>query len=296
MDNYWSSKLFRDILNFKLSIVHCQLSIVVFCFLFFTTFGQASPADSLLHKLSTDKQDTIRVNDMAALAANCADAGKTDSVMKLAQQMLTLSDQLHYAKGQMAAYNYIGYTYQLTSNFDKAIESYNNAIKVAVSIGDKAHIIKFNGKIGNVYSDMGNFAKALEYYQAELKTAQDLGDKKIVALVTGDIGNAYEFEGDYVKALDYNFKALQMDEDNADKRSIATVNGNIGNIYVDEKNYKLALDYYFKALKVDSELNDKNSIAINIGNVGNIYGIQGDHDKALDYALKALGIDVIFLV
>lgn len=257
----------------------------------FFASAQTKQADSLLTRLTTDKQDTTRVNDLMALAANYADAGKSDTTMILANQAAALAQQLHFAKGQMAACNSIGYIYQISGNFEKAIESYSKGAKIAENAGDKMHVAKFNGKIGTVYSDKGDYAKALDYYNAELKAVQDLGDKKIIALVTGDIGNAYELEGDYVKALDYNFKALKMDEDNNDKRSAGIVNGNIGNVYVDEKNYKSALDYYFKALKVDSELNNKNSMAVNIGNIGNIYGILGDRGKALDYALKALKID-----
>lgn len=268
----------------------------LFIFLLFVScclpaLSQSHEADSLLNRLTTDKADTTKVNDMVALAINYDNSGNVDTTIKLATDAEALAQQLHFTKGEMAAYNSLGFAHQITGSFDRAIEDYSNGIKIAESIGDKMHVAKFNGKIGTVYSDKGDYAKALEYYNTELSMVQNLGDKKIIALVTGDMGNAYEFQGDYVKALQYNFKALQMDEDNNDKRSTGIVNGNIGNIYVDEKNYKSALDYYFKALKVDSELNNKNSMAVNIGNVGNIYGILGDRGKALDYSLKALQID-----
>ncbi|MGP8217337.1 MAG: tetratricopeptide repeat protein [Bacteroidia bacterium] len=252
---------------------------------------KAQVADSLLSRLVTDKQDTNRVNDCVELAAYYSNLGKTDTTLKLAGQAETLAQQIHFSKGIMAAYNCMGATYQVTGNFNKAIESYTNGLKAAETTGDKIHVAKFNGKIGTVYSDMGDFDKALQYYFIDLQAVQAIGDKKAVALVAGDIGNAYEYQGDYIKALEYNFKALQMDEENGEKRSVAIVNGNIGNIYVDEKDYKSALSYYYKALKVDSELNNKNSIAVNLGNIGNIYGILGERDKALDFALKALKID-----
>ncbi|HSY77747.1 MAG TPA: tetratricopeptide repeat protein, partial [Bacteroidia bacterium] len=269
------------------------LCFILFAFHFslFTSEARGAAADSLLSRLTTDKQDTTKVNDLVALGVRYSEMGQVDTAVKLATQAATLAEQLHFSKGTMAAYTCIGYTYQSTGNFAKAIAGYTNGLKVAENIGDKRHVAKFNGKIGTVYSDQGNFDKALEYYFLDLKVVQDIGDKKAIAQVTGDIGNAYEYQGNYVKALEYDFQARQMDEDNGDKQSLAIVNGNIGNVYVDEKNYKSALDYYFKAIKVDSELNNKNSIAVNIGNIGNIYGILGEHDKALDYALKALKID-----
>ena len=247
--------------------------------------------DSLLSRLVSDKPDTNKVNDLIALAMRCADANKTDTAVKLGSEAAALAQQIHFSKGAMAAYNFNGYVYQVTSDFAKAIESYTNGMDVAQNIGDKLHVAKFTGKIGTVYSDQGDFDKALEYYLKDLDVAKALGNKEVIAHVTGDIANAYESKGDYIKALDFNFQARQMDDENGDKKALAIVYSNIGNVYVDEKNIKSAMDYYFKALKVDSELNDKSSIATNLGNIGNLYGMQGDRDKALDYAKKALAID-----
>jgi len=268
---------------------------VLVCLLFVisnSVFAQnASTADSLLAKLVTDKQDTNRVNDLIALAGYYSDVNKTDTAIKLATQGTALAHQIHFAIGEMNACNLTGYIYQGTSNFAKAIECYTAAMKVAESVGDKARIAKYTGRIGTVYSDKGDFDTALIYYFKDLNIVTGINNKRALALVTGDIANVYESKGDYIKALEYNFKAMQMDIDDGDKESLATVNGNIGNVYVDEKNYKMALEYYFKALKVDSELNNKSSIAVNIGNIGNTYGIMGNKDKALEYALKALAID-----
>lgn len=62
---------------------------------------------------------------------------------------------------------FVGYAYEITRQYDKALEWYNKGLKVS-SNTDKLNAI-FDNQIGHVYDLMGDPKKAFDYYTEAYK-------------------------------------------------------------------------------------------------------------------------------
>ncbi|GAI36357.1 unnamed protein product, partial [marine sediment metagenome] len=86
------------------------------------------------------------------------------------------------------------------------------------------------GNIGLIYGDKGDLDKALEHYQEALKICREIGYKRGEANGLGNIGNVYIDKGDLDKALEHYQEALKIHRGIGDKVGEANGLGNIGNV------------------------------------------------------------------
>jgi tetratricopeptide (TPR) repeat protein len=64
-----------------------------------------------------------------------------------------------------------------TSQFQAALQSWQQALEIYREIGDRAGEGTILSNIGNVYADQGQYPQALESYQQALSIAQEVGDR-----------------------------------------------------------------------------------------------------------------------
>jgi CHAT domain-containing protein len=107
-------------------------------------------------------------------------------------------------------------------------------------IGDKRGEGADLSNIGLVYDDLGSYPKALEYYQQALKIKKELGDKRGIGNNLTNIGVVYSNLGSYPKALEYYQQALAIDKEIGDKRGEGKDLGNIGVLYKNLGKYQQA--------------------------------------------------------
>ena len=129
--------------------------------------AQTNTIDSLKRLLQNEKQDTSRVMQLYRLSTNYM-YSKPDTALLLAQQSLSLSNKIGFAKGEALSIN----------------------------------------QIGTVFTSTGNYLKALQLHLKALKIAETSQDQKTIAVVLGGIANDYANTGDYRRAIDYDSKAL----------------------------------------------------------------------------------------
>jgi tetratricopeptide (TPR) repeat protein len=70
------------------------------------------------------------------------------------------------------------------------------------------------GNLGNAYSALGDVKKAIEYYEQALKIAKEIGDRRGEGNHLGNLGNAYSALGDAKKAIEYYEQALKVNPEN----------------------------------------------------------------------------------
>ncbi len=147
------------------------------------------------------------------------------------------------------------------------------------------------GNVGLVYGDRSEYGRALEYYQHALRIFEELGDKIGQAWVVNNIGNIYNESSDYERALEHYQRSLRLYGELGDKRGQAAVLGNIGRIYSGRSEYGRALEHYQRALRLFEELGDKWGQAIVLANLGEVYTKLGRFREAERYLLQAIQID-----
>jgi serine phosphatase RsbU (regulator of sigma subunit) len=270
--------------------MHSSKKVFLFILFFCSLQVFAENVDSLRsYYKNTKNPDSLRLEALNDIAWDVL-YSNPDSAYILGHEELEVARSKKLKKWEAKALNTIGASYQIKGNYLKAIEFYQQSLKVSESIGEMKRVASSLANIGSLYINIGEFEKALDYQNKSLVLFRKLDMKAGMASALNNIGIIYNNISNYEKALEYNEKGLKLYEELGDKQGIAAATGNIGNIYMSLQNYDKALEYQQKSLSITQEIGDKPGIASNFTNIGRILSRQKQYDKALPFLTQAISV------
>ena len=85
---------------------------------------------------------------------------------------MTLNEvrKIGHKDAESVSFGYLGLAYNSLSDFKKAIECYQLALKIAKDTGNKDQEGTVYNNLGSAYQSLSEFKKAIEFYQLALKT------------------------------------------------------------------------------------------------------------------------------
>ncbi|MBL4581034.1 MAG: tetratricopeptide repeat protein [Gammaproteobacteria bacterium] len=163
-------------------------------------------------------------------------------------------------------HNILGATHVGLGQFDAAIESYNNALKINPNDA-KTH---FN--IGIAFGHKGDLGSAIRSYKQAINIDPNY------AIAFNNMGNALKDKGDLVQAIDSYKQAIKIEPD------FAEVYDNLGNAQKDSGDLELALGSYKQALQINPDYAEA------YNNMGSALQDKGDLEQARNSYEQALRI------
>ncbi len=164
-------------------------------------------------------------------------------------------------------YFLLGIIYYQSKEYDKAIEAYEEAVKINPK-DDSAY-----NNMGSAYANKKEYDKAIEAY----KKAIEINPKYDSAYY--NMGIAYDDKKEYDKAIDAFEKAIEINPKYADAYN------NMGNAYYNKKEYDKAIEVYKKAIEINPKYADA------YYNMGITYSNKKEYDKAIEVYKKAIEIN-----
>ncbi len=187
--------------------------------------------------------------------------GEYDRAIEAYQQAIKLNP-----KDNMA-YNNMGINYDKKGDYDRAIEAYQQAIK----LNPKDDSAYYN--MGNSYAKKGEYDRAIEAYQQAIKLNPEYDN------IYNNIGLCYYRKGDSHKSIELFEQAIKLNP----KNDMAYYN--MGIIYRNKGNHNKAIEAYQQIIK----LNHKEDSAYY--GMGISYANKGNYDKAIKLFKKAKEIN-----
>jgi len=175
-------------------------------------------------------------------------------------------------------------------SFLKALERYEEALKLWRVAGDRAQEARTLNNIGLVYSALGEKQKALDYYNQALPLARAVGDRVQEATTLSNIGRVYDALGEKQKGLDYLNQALPLRRTVGDRAEEAATLSNIGGVYDALGEKQKALDYFNQALSLARAVGDRAGEAMVLGSIATAERDRGDLLDARTHIEAALKI------
>ncbi len=219
--------------------------------------------------------------------------------LETANEALTVADA-HLGENHLEranALSNIGNVYYLTGQHEKALEEYNEALRITESTQhDEKHLYSAptNLGIGNVYYGKLQYEEAFRYFKNALETNREiLGDRHpYVANSYLSLGNLYRNKGSYNLAKENYNKALEINLEvfGTDHPDVATTYVGIADIFKSSGGLEIALQYYNQALIIYSKFLDERNPkfgAIFLG-FADVAKNKGDYPTAIEYYEKAL--------
>lgn len=277
------------------------MRILVFYILLSTSLcGFAQTSKDSLYGVwtNTTYSDSLRVKALGDLIYQNYVLRQPDSAIYFARLMYSFSDKRNYQKGRADGINIEGVGYHFKSQYEKAIEKYEQALAIRDSMGDKKAMGSSFFNLGLSHSFLGNYDRARDFYQNGLALVREIGQEEVYPRFINNIGVTYESQGKFTEALNYYSQSIKQNEKLGDTARSAPTYDNIGTIYRNQGEYEKARDYYQRGLDIFYSKDDKRGIAHITGNIGVTYRDQKEYNTALEYFNRALkvaqGIDNTF--
>jgi len=238
--------------------------------------------DSLKLILKTTKSDTTKCNLLNKLIEDEYDETvwpkyneQLGEIAKAHVEKIkstkTITDKF-YLRQLSNHYNNNGYLAMLHhGDTKKAIEWFNNALKIDIEIDNKLGMASNYNSLAVVYSNTGDKKKTLEYYYKSLKISEEINDKNNLAIVLTNIAKIQHEEGDKENALENMHKSLKLRLQLGNQNGIANSYNNLATVYSKNKEFDKAQEYYTKSLEILEKSHDKIGIANVNWNLGNLY-------------------------
>lgn len=265
-----------------LSIVLCTLNVN----------GQNQVfVDSVLQNMS-EKRDTHRLYSLTDLFMEYIYVDY-DKARSYAAEHLDIAEELGYPEWKGLSYNLLGTYYNITSNYEASIETFNKAIDAYTEAGDLRYVSLVLNNMSNSNRELGRLEEALENQMQSLKLKEELelNDEDTapsywnIGNIQSDIGNLTESNVWYRKALKI-YEKLEYEEDVVDLNY---------NLYLNLKlqdSLDEALPYLYKYIDFKREKNRMNDVAGGLDNLAQLYYEKGDLINAEKYYHEGLDISL----
>ncbi|HEY9007845.1 MAG TPA: PAS domain S-box protein [Ohtaekwangia sp.] len=265
------------------------LGLLLFMLLAVTYTSQAQQAvvDSLYEVLKTLPQDTNRVNTLAEL---CDEQSYLDNekMPAIAQEMITLSQQIGFPKGEAKAYIFLGVYNGRSGNPTKAVDFFYKALHIYETLQNTRRIAACYNNIGVIFLDQKDNEQALRHFHKALEAWQKIGFKTGMSRAWGNIAYIYEEANKDSLALEYYTKAMAIERETDDKPALGNTFLAIGGIYFKRGNLSEALQWEQQALQIVTSCGSVSRYSPIYSGLSEIYIAQHKFSEALEAAKKAV--------
>jgi tetratricopeptide (TPR) repeat protein len=201
------------------------------------------------------------------------------------QEALTLAIEIGDKKGIAASYNNLGVAYRTQGALDKSLEYYVKSLKLYEDLNNKEGIGTLKNNISTIYAIKKDYGQAMHYLEESYASFIELGDKTKIIGSMNNLGNLNLDLHLYEKAMKYFSEAYQLSKQSG--VLFGDPVNNIGNIYYQQGNYQKAIENYQQALEIELKNNNKLGLLNTVTNIGIAYARAGQSKQAQQYLSQA---------
>lgn len=268
-----------------------EKTVTLICLAFTCLFAPGqTPADSLKRELATHiTRDTLRTR----LLLQIADAlvwNNPGEALDYAREAHQLAGELQWEKGIAHALRQEGIIHYEQSDPLRAMDFFQQALRVGERFKDKAFSASIYNNIANIYSDLKQYGKALEHYNNLLAIAGELNDttNQVIALV--NIASVFIEQQHMPEGISYLTKALPMAKAIANQRFEMAIRNNLGRALAKQGNDDEALRHFEASMLLADRLGSANVKATVLNSISDLLINKGDYQAAETHSKDALAL------
>jgi len=148
---------------------------------------------------------------------------------------------------------------------------------------NKLELTRCQTKLGFLYKEKSNYNKAVEYFQKAIKNNEELGNVNAVKNLYVNVGMIYSEKENYDQALICFKKSLQINEKLGKKEDLVSDLINIAMVLQNTRNYTESNQNLEKAASIAQEVNDISSLKNSYGMLSENFDKLGNASKAREY-------------
>lgn len=240
--------------------------------------GGRAFVDSVLKELPKISSDTDKLDAYGSLISQYNDIN-LDTSMYYAYKLMAHTRKMDWDRGDLFAYNYVGFVHYLQSHFDSAKYYYDKCIAGYTKLKDTLELAGCYHSMADVYAAGNQLSVSLEYYFRALAAYQSIGEENIATLYS-DIGDLYGLAGEPDKANTYYEKALEANSRYGDRFDRAYIMMSLVESLIEDKEYDEAIKYADSVIQIYTESGNEFYIAAGENYLAECYYNKGNYNKA----------------
>jgi two-component system, sensor histidine kinase PdtaS len=188
------------------------------------------------------------------------------------------------------ATNNIGYYYQESGDYAKAMECYTYCLESDRKTNNWAGISATLNNIGMIYNYQGNVFKSLDFFLLSLQIDEALEETDELGYSLNNIAYLYEHQQDTAKALHYYKRALTEFQKTGDLFAEGSVLINLGSIFRKQQLTERADSCFRKSMAINRSLGNMDREAAALLNLGFLYFEDSLMDSSRHFLNRALAL------
>ncbi len=231
-----------------------------------------------------------------SLGNNYTNTGKTTEGLRAYEKAITIAEELNDKKKSVGrSLKNIGAMYSDIKDFDKAMQKYDEAEKIAAAIRDTATIADCANNRGVVFEQEKKYNEALAQYSKAIDLYKALNQEDRIAILYNNLGIVYKFLKNYDRSIECYQQSLALSEKMDSKFMIAANQVNIGNVYEMKGDYKMAIQLNEQGLKTGREINSAELVIEALGNLAQDHAKLGNYQKGFDLFKESMVVKDSFM-
>ncbi len=198
-------------------------------------------------------------------------------------EALKLYEKISYPKGIYSCHNNISWINYKKQYYPDAFLYAYKALHLQLLNKDSTGISKTYNNLGIYHAENQNYDSAIHYFQKSIAIREKINLKGELVYSYNNLGGVYTLTKKYPLALQYYQKSLKISEEFNRPDNIANCYGNIGKTYEEMEQYAQAKEWYDKYKKICQEHKFRDLLANAYLGLANIYQKMGKWKEAYDY-------------
>lgn len=271
-----------------------RIIVILFCTCFIVQISAGQQTKNYVDSIKAELEkhtspDTSRIKLLIELA-NSICHNTPDEAMNYADEAITLSRKNGWQMGISRAYRQKGLVCYIQSDYMKALECYEVALKEYKGEKDKKFEGSLYNNMANIYMDMGNFKEALLSYHQYLLLSRQFNWKRDEAIGLMNTGLVYMKESKFDSAIIFYNSSIDIAVNINDKQVIAYAFSNKGAALEKSGKYDEAIEMLQKSIPFADSVNDSRIKAQSLGGLAEAYIFKKNYAEAEKFALLSLDI------
>ncbi|UOB18530.1 ATP-binding protein [Abyssalbus ytuae] len=142
-------------------------------------------------------------------------------------------------------YNNIGMAYQALKETDKALKYYHTSKEICEDIKNNPCELKSLGNIANIYLEQDDYDNAITSLLQIMKLEEALGYKTDLIVTYNSIGVAYRANKNFEEGIKYIHKSEQLAKETKSFNFLKTIYLSLAVAYQENEQYEKAIDYLY---------------------------------------------------
>ena len=242
--------------------------------------------DSLLHKFSISKNDSVKVDELYLLSYNIY-IHDFQKGMKYVDQSIQLADRINYDYGKVWGHYLKGIILYYYSNYNESQKEFFLSLELNKTLESDEIFASCYNYLGIIYGEINEIEKSELYYKKSLHYYEKSKDTSGIAHINNNIGYLLLNENQYDEATNYLEKAVRLYKDSA---FIANTYLNLIKIDLKKKAYEKAYDKLSLVQPFSDSIDDFLTVAEFYYLFGSFYEETKDSELAKQYYNKCINI------